>query len=153
MRTGRRDSMKVYKLGKYADDKIYFDHSVKTDQRRSDYFPHSHDNFELIFFKEGNIVYTTNGVRYHLSCNDLVITRPYAVHEINIDGDGDYERYFILFNESILPFSLYEKLPAQLHILHFDGNDSIIGLFDKMDFYCEHLSGETLKMMLTNLIP
>ena len=37
-------------------------------------------------------------------------------------------------------------------ILHFDKNDSIVGLFDKMDFYCEHLSGDMLKMMLTNLI-
>lgn len=144
--------MKVYQLGKYADDKIYYDHSIKTDQHRSDYYPHAHDNYELIFYKQGNIVYSAEGETYHLSCNDLVITRPFITHEINIDGDGDYERYFILFDENILPFSFLENLPPQHRILHFDKNDSIVGLFDKMDFYCEHLSGEKLKMMLTNLI-
>ncbi len=144
--------MDIVSFFEYADDMILCNHAIKSNQAREDYAPHSHDVFEMIFFKRGRITYMVDGQKYKLNCNDLVITRPFDIHAMSVDGDGDYERYDVLFDESVMPFSLYERIPHSLNVIHFENNQSVIHLFDKMDFYCDRLSGKELKLMLTNLI-
>ena len=87
----------------YEDGSLYFDHATNDSPTAEQYKPHSHTLCELIFFKTGNISYSVDGRVYRLSRNTLVISRPFAVHSIVVDGSEPYERYDILFDLSSLP--------------------------------------------------
>lgn len=144
--------MKVLVHSQYEDDTLVYNHSTKQDQEHKDYSPHFHDICELIFFKTGDISYITDGRKYKLSKNMLVLSRPTDRHCVCIDGDKEYERYNILFDEKLLPFNIYEKIPYDVSVIDFNKNKSVINLFDKMDFYCKNLEGNDLKRVLSNLI-
>ncbi|MBE6611371.1 MAG: AraC family transcriptional regulator [Ruminococcaceae bacterium] len=136
----------------YRNEFIIFDHSVNPSPRPEEYYPHSHDICELIFFKTGDISYTVDGRRYKLSRNNVVLTRPFDIHSIDVDGSEDYERYNVCFDIKKLPFDIFSKIPIGLDVLNFDGNQSVVNLFEKMDFYCDRLQGDDLSRMLTHLI-
>jgi len=150
MKGGKK--MKVLVHSQYEDDTLVYNHATKQDQEHKDYAPHFHDICELIFFKTGDISYITDGRKYKLSENMLVLSRPTDRHCVYIEGDNKYERYNILFDEKLLPFNIYEKIPHDVSVINFNANKSVINLFDKMDFYCKNLEKEDLKYILTNLI-
>ena len=137
---------------KYTDNDLTYTHVSRANHDRVGFSAHTHDVCEILFLKSGKINCAIDGTRYDLNRNDLVIIPAFSIHEIRIDDDRNYERFDVLFDSKLVPFPFEEKLPRSLHILNFDGNDSIIGLFDKMDFYCEKLEGDTLRLMLTNLL-
>lgn len=144
--------MDIENYFQYADDTIYYNHAKKSNHCKEDYYPHSHDIVEIIFFKRGKIIYTVDGRQYRLSRNDLVISRPLDIHCISIGGNEDYERYNILIDEKTLPFDIYTRIPINLDVVSFDSNQTVINIFDKMDYYCNRLKGLELKLMLKNLI-
>ena len=144
--------MEILNYNRYSSEKISYDHAKKTKQSVSDYRPHTHEVYELIFFKEGKVSYTVGGQRYRLSPNDLVFTRPYAIHDIQIDPGEDYDRYNILFDGAFMSDEILSLISADVHVVHFDHNPMVVQLFEKMDFYCERLSGGMLEETLLNLI-
>ena len=137
---------------KYQDNDLTYTHVSRANHDRIGFSAHTHDVCEILFLKSGKINCAIDGVRYDLNRNDLVIIPAFSIHDIRIDDDKNYERFDVLFDDKLVPFPFEEKLPPSLRVLNFDFNDSIIGLFDKMDFYCEKLEGDTLKLMLTNLL-
>jgi AraC-like DNA-binding protein len=131
---------------------LYYNHAIKTNQPNDIYEPHFHNMTEIIFFKSGNISYFTDGKKYRLTKDMLVLSRPGDIHYISVEGDEEYERYNILFDEKNLPFNIYEKIPADTDVIDFEKNTNISNIFKKMDYYCEVLEGPDLNRMLTNLI-
>lgn len=144
--------MDILTYYQYTNDVIFYNHALKIKQNDTDYRAHSHDAFEIILYKRGKITYTVNGQQYRLTQNDLVFARPFDIHNIQIGGDAIYERHNILFDRSLLPADIYNKIPKDLHVISLDNNQTVINLFKKMDFYCENLKDETLGLMLKNLI-
>ena len=139
--------------GKYADGRLFFDHVTKHRKAQKESFgPHSHDLFELIFFKRGDVSYTVGGQRYQLATHDLILTRPFDIHSIELEADTAYERYAFLFGGNVIPFDLHARISPDLHVVHFDKNNLLINLFDKMDLYCQKLEGAELGTMLKNLL-
>ena len=136
----------------YEDGSLYFDHATNDSPTAEQYKPHSHTLCELIFFKTGNISYSVDGRVYRLSRNTLVISRPFAVHSIVVDGSEPYERYDILFDLSSLPYDILKKLPDQLDVLNFEGRSSVAGLFGKLDFYYARLCGIERGRMLSHIV-
>lgn len=144
--------MIVIRHAAYEDDVIIYSHLTRHSPRAEQFQPHSHTCCELILYKQGAIAYTVDGRRYKLSRNNLVLSRPFAIHCIEVEDDSDYERYNILFDEKTLPYDVLGKIPPGLDVLNFDGNPSVIALFEKMDYYCEQLSGIERARILRNLI-
>ena len=144
--------MDILTFYEYSNDLIYYNHARKTKQSRSDYWAHSHDAYEIIFYKKGSIIYTINGQEYRLAQHDLVFTRPFDIHYIDTFENDTYERYNILFDKSILPDSISNKITRDINVLSFNNNQNVINLFKKMDFYCENVHGEELGIVLKNLI-
>lgn len=138
---------------KYQDHDLTYTHVCRANHNRVGFSMHTHDVCELLFLKSGKINCAIDGTRYDLNVHDLVIIPAFSIHEIRIDDDTSYERYDILFDDSLVPFPFRECLPPSLRVLRFDGNEAVIGLFKRMDFYCKHLEGEaTLPLMLQNLL-
>lgn len=137
---------------KYKDEDLIYTHMARANHDRVGFSAHTHDVYEILFLKSGKINCGINGVRYDLNRNALVLIPAFSIHDIRIDDDKTYERYDVLFDAKLIPFAFESVLPPTLHVLNFDGNDAISGLFCKMDFYCEALEGEQKKLMLTNLL-
>lgn len=135
----------------YSDD-VFFNHSSKENPKSNEFTPHFHDITEIIFVKSGDVSYIVGGKKFKLDKNMLVLSRPTDRHCICADSMATYERYDILFNDKKFDINLYENIPQDVNVIDFSQNKNVINLFTKMDYYCEHLSGESLNKMLTNLI-
>jgi len=136
----------------YKDKALLYNHYTKTKQQPTDYAPHFHSGYELIFFQSGDISYTINGLKYKLQQNMLVISRPVDRHCIVLDSLQDYERYNIHFDENLLPYNISNIIPHNVNVVDFSSNQTVIDLFKKMDYYYHHLDEKDLKRILINLI-
>ncbi len=144
--------MKIQIHSEYENESIVYNHATKQEQRPEDYFVHYHDVTELIFIKSGEMSYSVGDKAYLLQKNNLVLTRPGDSHLIQVTGNNEYERYNILFDDKKLPFELFGYLQTDLHVIGFDANKMVVGIFEKMDYYCQNLEGEELGRLLYNLL-
>ena len=136
----------------YSDRRILINHASRRGESINNHTEHSHDVFEIIFFKRGNVTYSTGGLSFKLRENDLVISRPYLKHRMVIEGDEEYERYNILFDEDIFNFDFSARLPHNTHVMSFDKNRTVKELFSKLDFYASSLLGEELSLAILSVI-
>lgn len=88
----------------------------------------------------------------HQKIHTLIFTKAYDQHFLQSESNEKYVRHNILFNEKLLQFDIYDKFPTNLNIIEFDDNENVIQIFEKMDYYCNKLSGDTLRRTLINLI-
>lgn len=136
----------------YEDALLLYDHATNDAPAPSQYAPHAHSRYELIFFRRGDASYTVDGRRYKLSRGQLILSRPFAVHEIGIESGAPYERYDILFDLSMLPGDVLAGIPAETDVLRFDGHPTVPAIFEKMDYYCGRLSGTSCGRTLAHLV-
>ena len=143
--------MKIQFVSEFEDGQLLYNHCVKLDQKQQDYRSHYHDMYEILFLKSGSVSYQADAEIFPLRKNMLVLTRPQQLHCIQINDDSPYDRYDLLFPRDMLPQTLFAKIPDDLHTVSFEANQLVIQLFEKMDYYCERLSGEELGRMLRGL--
>ncbi len=144
--------MRIQFKSQYEDSSLFYNHCIKTDQTQQDYRPHYHDMYEILFLKEGDISFLTENHTYHIRRNSLILTRPRQQHCIRIDGNSPYDRYDLVFTPTGSCLKLLSSLPEDLFVIGFDANPMVIHLFEKMDFYCQKLSGNALGSILRALI-
>lgn len=144
--------MKITVHSEFENDNLVYNHYTKTGNMEGEHFTHYHDVTEVIFIKSGDVAYSVGGKEYALQKNMLILSRPNESHRIDVRGDEDYERYDVLFDDAILPFDLYGRIPRELNVISFEANKSVMAIFDKMDVYCKKLKGEDLGRMIINLI-
>ena len=143
--------MKIRFTAEYEDDQIIYNHCIKTEQTQQDYRFHYHDAYELLLLKEGGISYQTGGETCRLRKNSLVFTRPHQSHCIRVDEDIPYDRHDLLFSGSCVSQDILAKIPDSLNVISFEGNRLAVQLFDKLEFYCEKLSGEALHRIFRSI--
>ena len=144
--------MRIKIHSEYESDSLYYNHCTKSRQRPDDFSLHYHDVTELLFVKGGDVCYEVGEKKYELKKNTLVISRPDVSHRIYSEGETDYERYNMLFDEKKLPFELYERIPRELNVINFDGNKTVMQAVERMDTYCQKLHGEDLERILFGII-
>lgn len=144
--------MGIRNISDYEEPLFFYNHCVKTDLIQRDYRPHVHKGYEILFVKKGELAHVVDGVAYPMRKNTLVITRPQTRHWLQVSPDTVYERYNFLIAPDTMPAGLLANIPADLNTFSFEGNQLVLGLFDKMDFYCTRLSGKTLGRMLRLLM-
>ena len=138
-------------LSIYRDLTLYFAHKVTENPYKYDHAGHTHDVCEIVYVKSGEVSYTARGKTYKINSHDLIISRPTDVHAIKFEGNALYDRYDLLYDEKLLPFNIYSRLPADLDVVNIKDHAIMRELFNKMDLYCERLSGDELRSMLSNL--
>ena len=143
--------MRIQFKSEYEDSSLFYNHCIKTEQTQQDYRTHYHDLYEILFLKEGDISYLTETGVHQIRRNSLVLTRPQEQHCIRIDSNAPYDRYDLVFSPSTDCLELLNGLPNDLCLVNFDANPIVIHLFEKMDYYCEKLSGSHLGKMLLSL--
>lgn len=139
-------------LSKFEDHRFILRHGSMTNQTSGKYPTHSHKGYELLLLKKGDISYIIDGKTFTLRKNSLVITRPEQDHRIQVNSDEVYDRYNIIFFPEDVPSELLAKIPQDLHVFQCEGNQLILGLFEKMDYYCRFLSKDTIRRLLPAMI-
>lgn len=135
----------------YHQKDVLYSHNAKPHPTDSFKF-HTHDICELIFLKQGNVSAVIDGKEYKLYENSLVIFKPNVVHRIKINDDTTYERIAILFDEKIIGANAYNKINKNLHVVNFTGNNYMLDVFKKLDYYLSILPEEDFYVILKNLI-
>lgn len=135
----------------YADEVILYKHSSLEKPLQASFNPHTHDYCELLLVKKGELAYTVRGKRYILHEDDLIISRPSEIHFVAPVSNSTYDRYNIIYDEKRLPFDIWKKIPHNLDIINLHHLPHILGLFEKMDYYCSELSGVELQTALVSL--
>lgn len=143
--------MNIRFKAEYADPQLIYNHCIKTEQTAKDYRPHFHDAYEILFLREGRITYLIGGEQVPLRKHSLVLTRPGQRHSIRVEADVPYDRYNLQFAAEAMSPELLGRIPDRLDVMGFEANALVIGLFERMDFYCDKLSSDTLGRILRNL--
>ena len=144
--------MSINIISTYKDNKIFFNHVKNQSPNNSAFDLHTHDICELIFLKKGDVSGIINGKIYKLKKNDLIIFRPRVLHGIQIDTNKEYERINILFDEKKIANKAFEKVPQNLDVINYSGNNYMIDIFNKFDFYYNQFDNDNLKTITTNLV-
>lgn len=134
----------------YVSDNLSISHNVS--KRTLPFVPHTHQAWEILFIKSGDLNYIVEDKIYHLGIDTLIITKPTALHSISFNTREPYERYRIYFNDSIMPEDLMSQFLDDLDIIDFKGNELIYALFDKMRFYCDEFDPEAARILLKNTV-
>ena len=143
--------MSIHRITRFEDSLLIMQHCDMTMQTTENYPVHTHKGYELLFLKKGDVSYLVDGQVYPLRKNSLVISRPDVPHRIRVESDDTYDRYNLLFSPECLPKELIEKIPPDLHVLRFDGDGLVTGIFEKMEYYCRSLPEEHLSRAMLAL--
>ena len=143
--------MSLSVVSAFESSKLIMRHCAMTMQSMESYPIHTHRGYELLLLKKGDVSYSVHSETYLLRKNSLVITRPEQPHKICVHSDETYDRYNLIFFPETFSKKLLAKIPEDLHVLPFDGNQLVTGLFEKMDYYCHTLSEEFLPRAMLSL--
>lgn len=113
---------------------------------------HSHDAWELLFVKKGDVSYVVEGKNYIVPPNSLIISRPAEAHTILANSCTEYERYNFLFEEKALRSPAYLQLLPEVSVIPFGGNEQVCSLFSKADRYCAKPEDPLIGPILLNLV-
>lgn len=143
--------MRIRTVSKTEDRDLVMNHCVKYQQSEAEYPIHTHNGYELLFLKKGDIFYEIGEESIPVRRNSLVITRPQTPHRIRPDFSTEYDRYNIILSPMEAQAEILAKIPENIHVLHFEGNGLVTALFEKMDYYCRMLPGDAGKRMVKML--
>lgn len=139
----------------YRDDIIYCGHatiaSPMVNIQPHVHF-HVHDVCELLFVKSGNVSAVIGEQVYRLGKNSLIMFRANTPHKMSFEDNTAYERYDILFDETVLANRVFDRFPPNLCYVDCNGNSSIVSLFEKLDFFAQNFHGDDLGLLLRNTI-
>ena len=120
---------------KFQGEDISFYHTYSEKNDSSRFLPHYHEKCEIIYFLSGDVTYSVEGRTYKLKRGDIVISRPRQLHLILPAEKTTYERYVAIINHKKIPDSIWQKLRIGKDVFTYSGNERILELFSKLDYY------------------
>ena len=119
----------------------------------SGYPSHSHLVCELLYLIDGDVSYHIEGRSYKLKKYDLVFVRPGKNHYLTFSGSAaPYKRYNVLCDPAYFPKELYRSLPNDADVINFKDNETVRGIFEKLEFYSENIDLQSQKMLFCSLL-
>jgi len=143
--------MEIKNYGEYKDNHLIYNHRAFYNLDQYNYGSQIHDIFELLYLKNGDLNYTVEGKNFRAEKNTLILTPPDKQHLLQYNHLQVYDRYDVLFDETIVPAEIWRPITNGIDVLHLEGSPFIVELFEKMDYYCKYFKGETLKRILSHL--
>lgn len=136
----------------YTGETFCFRHHTSYNIDESVHTTHSHNIFEIIYFIEGDATYVVENRRYKLKKGDLIITRPFTHHFIQIDSVCNYERYNILFDPESHNIKSISALDENLDIINLENLPLATSIIRKTDYYFNNLDKDSFEDAISLLI-
>ena len=133
--------------------------ATKAPKLKDFYNSHIHNNYEMLFFYDGDADYVIGGSIYRLQKNDLLLIKPAVYHNLRLLSSRPYERIVFHFPEKVIWEDLLPFLRESDNFFHVDPTSPIKRLFDNIrDCYAtfndkefDYLSQTTVNQILLNL--
>lgn len=135
----------------YLSEDFQYDY-INVVNYSSDISTHTHNGWEFLFIKGGELSYSVDGNVFNIVPNSLIIARPGAVHSLHPNGVIHYQRHDLIVSENLLRRTIMEQIPQDLYVIDVSNNRIIPDLFERFYFYVTHLQGEDLDILLHGLI-
>ncbi|MBR2353388.1 MAG: helix-turn-helix transcriptional regulator [Clostridia bacterium] len=131
---------------------IFYKHERSEHISEGAFTVHTHNTYELIYFLGGNATHVIEDRKYKLKKGDMILVRPFQHHYIQIDSQGDYERYDILFDPDRDSVEGVRLLGEDLEVINLSDNARAREIFEKMDFYRKSCDDEMFGRLLSHLL-
>ncbi len=131
------------------NDKMYYSYLVSENIKRDTFSEHTHNEYELIYFLDGDATHVIEDRKYKLKRGDLILIRPFKYHFIQIDNVSRYERIVIHFDDKIDGISLF---PDDVDIINIKGNITAEDIFKKCQLYYKNCSENLFFQLLPHLL-
>ena len=114
---------------------------------------HNHLICELLYILEGDVCHHIEGRSYKLRKYDLVFVRPGKNHYLEGSvGSAPYRRFNIMCHHSHFPEALYASLPQDADVINFEDNDTVRGIFERLQFYSESIDKLSQEKLFSSLM-
>ena len=136
---------------------ITFSHTLVPNPQKEDYQSHLHNDYEILFFYEGDADYIIEGTTYNLEKNTLLLIKPAVYHYLSLRSSSPYRRVVFNFSQNDVESSNQQFLASAGSVFHIPSDSVIEKLFeivyktkcDEKDN--EYLLSSTLNLILINL--
>lgn len=113
---------------------------------------HMHNEYEILYFIQGDMDYSIEGVMYHLRPRDLLIIRPRAFHYCYPLSSAKYERFVINFTDSDLRPPVKDFLRQSERIYNIPENCIVDNIFSNILAAEKTFTREEMEIYLASLI-
>ncbi len=137
---------------KIAEKEMIYRYNVSKNLPCDAYSLHIHDNYELIYFLDGDASHVIEDRKYKLRKGDLVLIRPLSYHFIQIEGQARYERYNIQFDPKAHGVEGVDLIPDTLEVINLEGNSAAEDIFRKCEIYSQSCSKDVFFKLLPHLL-
>lgn len=134
----------------FLNDEVKYQHKIT--QENFYLKAHSHNDYEIIFFNEGDVSYTIENKKYQLSKYDLVITRPTQHHNLIINNKCVYDRYNALFSADGFFAKIVSSIAKEVDVINCADDTVIIESFKKLDYYEDNYTTEEFENLLLTIL-
>lgn len=115
---------------------LHYDYLLDTqptsENRKREYYRHMHNDYEILFFYNGNVDYVIENQSYYLKNNDILIIKPMVYHGLNVLSADPYERCVFNFAKSILSDEQLKTLEEAGPIYHVEEGNPIRDIFNML---------------------
>ncbi|MBO5907384.1 MAG: AraC family transcriptional regulator [Clostridia bacterium] len=134
--------MKSTVISEFSSDRLIYDHKICIEPTKKSFPHHTHAACELLYFVNGDASYYIEGRIYKLSPGDMLLLRPTLHHGLLIESDKPYERYDVMFDESLLPREISERISNGREVISCTDAPEVKEIFSRMDSYVKRLDKE-----------
>ena len=79
-------------------------------EEREQFHRHMHNEYEILYFLQGDTEYFIESTAYRLQRGDLLLVKPRTYHHVNRLSNALYERFVITFSEEEISSELFSHL-------------------------------------------
>lgn len=141
----------------YRDNNILYSHYVTHNPSQTSFYKHAHNEYELLYFIDGNAHYLVEDTIYELSPGDLIFIKPKSYHILLLDAaQPPYERVNIAFDNTVIEKDVLDMLFAENHKVALSLDSFFTEWSTRMDNCLKHYDAKdkqlAVKSLLTELL-
>lgn len=102
------------------------------------FYKHLHNEYEILYFLNGDADYIIGATVYHLKKNDLLFIKPAMFHYLKPLSPATYERHVIHFSEKAVPKEILPALSSMHSIFNIKPDSTIDKIFSEITALLEN---------------
>ena len=130
---------------------LVYNHQLYRSLSKEHLPPQTHDVYEILYVKTGDIAYSVEEKSYRVRGNSLILTRPGKLHILQFYDRAEYDRYDLFFEGESIHSNVFAQIPEELDVIEFGEDTAVLELFQKMERYCSYFEGDALQSVLSDL--
>ncbi len=139
-------------ISEFYNDTLKYDHISFEDMSWPGIETQSHTGYEMIFLKSGDATFIADEKIFSVKPGSIILTPPNTRHIINFNETAYYDRFDVIFDPSVIHPEVYKEIPSGANVFCTEKPEYFLSLFEKIDFYCRHFSGDSLCKIILNVV-